>query len=158
MTQPDLEILRVAVREQVEKEGLRPFSDRTGVPLGKVRGFLDGRDSPFSSIRQLAEAVGIDWYMGATDLFGQRIKVAREEAGLSIAALSRRTGDIRSEEHTSELKSRSDLVCRLLLEKKKNDNTQCHLLTHHNLQVSQQLETQITASLRQSTSKNLTDS
>src|SRR2546428_9829978 len=32
------------------------------------------------------------------------------------------TGDItqRSEEHTSELQSRSDLVCRLLLEKKKN--------------------------------------
>src|SRR5947207_12309785 len=28
----------------------------------------------------------------------------------------------RSEEHTSELQSHSDLVCRLLLEKKKNDN------------------------------------
>src|SRR2546428_7325873 len=28
----------------------------------------------------------------------------------------------RSEEHTSELQSRSDLVCRLLLEKKKNKN------------------------------------
>src|SRR2546428_6167117 len=28
--------------------------------------------------------------------------------------------DRRSEEHTSELQSRSDLVCRLLLEKKKN--------------------------------------
>src|SRR5206468_12410686 len=30
---------------------------------------------------------------------------------------------IRSEEHTSELQSRSDLVCRLLLEKKKTHNT-----------------------------------
>src|SRR5206468_5114082 len=29
-------------------------------------------------------------------------------------------GEGRSEEHTSELQSRSDLVCRLLLEKKKN--------------------------------------
>src|SRR5206468_7933313 len=29
----------------------------------------------------------------------------------------------RSEEHTSELQSRSDLVCRLLLEKKKNVET-----------------------------------
>src|SRR5690349_22443304 len=28
-------------------------------------------------------------------------------------------GDVRSEEHTSELQSRRDLVCRLLLEKKK---------------------------------------
>ena len=29
---------------------------------------------------------------------------------------------IRSEEHTSELQSRSDLVCRLLLEKKNHEN------------------------------------
>src|SRR5437588_5535746 len=31
---------------------------------------------------------------------------------------------IRSEEHTSELQSHSDLVCRLLLEKKKRDDRQ----------------------------------
>src|SRR2546430_13632332 len=43
----------------------------------------------------------------------------------------------RSEEHTSELQSQSNLVCRLLLEKKKNnvlDNclTSCHCAhTHH---------------------------
>src|SRR2546428_14086895 len=33
------------------------------------------------------------------------------------------TGLRRSEEHTSELQSRSDIVCRLLLEKKKNIST-----------------------------------
>src|SRR5438874_4018482 len=32
------------------------------------------------------------------------------------------TGLVRSEEHTSELQSRRDLVCRLLLEKKKKQN------------------------------------
>src|SRR5438874_7409208 len=32
-----------------------------------------------------------------------------------------RLGDFRSEEHTSELQSRRDLVCRLLLEKKNNN-------------------------------------
>src|SRR5690349_22228888 len=31
------------------------------------------------------------------------------------------TGGLRSEEHTSELQSRRDLVCRLLLEKKKHN-------------------------------------
>src|SRR2546430_10114568 len=31
--------------------------------------------------------------------------------------------DVRSEEHTSELQSQSNLVCRLLLEKKKRDGT-----------------------------------
>src|SRR2546421_2169621 len=34
------------------------------------------------------------------------------------ALVGRRGGVVRSEEHTSELQSRSDLVCRLLLEKK----------------------------------------
>src|SRR5699024_12786434 len=39
-------------------------------------------------------------------------------------ALNFTTGQIvRSEEHTSELQSRFDLVCRLLLEKKKNQKT-----------------------------------
>src|SRR2546421_7130082 len=33
---------------------------------------------------------------------------------------------VRSEEHTSELQSRSDLVCRLLLEKKKKKKTTTH--------------------------------
>src|SRR3712207_6995101 len=37
----------------------------------------------------------------------------------------------RSEEHTSELQSRQYLVCRLLLEKKKNINLVSHLLTLH---------------------------
>src|SRR5690349_22523041 len=37
----------------------------------------------------------------------------------SAASVSRETTAARSEEHTSELQSRRDLVCRLLLEKKK---------------------------------------
>src|SRR5690349_23122548 len=36
-----------------------------------------------------------------------------------IASQARAAGNARSEEHTSELQSRRDLVCRLLLEKKK---------------------------------------
>src|SRR2546428_9066941 len=42
-------------------------------------------------------------------------------AARSVLALHR-WGPARSEEHTSELQSRSDLVCRLLLEKKKTRN------------------------------------
>src|SRR5437867_5911844 len=41
-------------------------------------------------------------------------------AVLNIAAKRRVRGNVRSEEHTSELQSPYDLVCRLLLEKKKN--------------------------------------
>src|SRR5438034_7023705 len=36
--------------------------------------------------------------------------------------VARRVRELRSEEHTSELQSHSDLVCRLLLEKKKTHN------------------------------------
>src|SRR2546430_12517068 len=46
------------------------------------------------------------------------------------AALCRRPPDpsssARSEEHTSELQSQSNIVCRLLLEKKKNTQSFCH--------------------------------
>src|SRR2546428_4723422 len=47
----------------------------------------------------------------------------KPHAGMDMLAVQQRRdvspADFRSEEHTSELQSRSDLVCRLLLEKKK---------------------------------------
>src|SRR2546430_11231409 len=45
------------------------------------------------------------------------------ESSTSTSAANSTFGiDVRSEEHTSELQSQSNLVCRLLLEKKKNRN------------------------------------
>src|SRR2546421_5266526 len=41
---------------------------------------------------------------------------------MDCRAVGNRVREARSEEHTSELQSRSDLVCRLLLEKKKKKN------------------------------------
>src|SRR3712207_7384838 len=52
---------------------------------------------------------------------------------VELDTLIRVTG-FRSEEHTSELQSRQYLVCRLLLEKKKNPRTHCVGL--HQLQQS----------------------
>src|SRR5216683_6844133 len=56
-------------------------------------------------------------------------------------AQRRREDDHRSEEHTSELQSRSDLVCRLLLEKKKIVSPETAI--HHNKkeQVKRKLNT-----------------
>src|SRR5207247_10056712 len=48
---------------------------------------------------------------------------SRAPPGGSEASGSRRSERPRSEEHTSELQSRVDLVCRLLLEKKKAINS-----------------------------------
>src|SRR5260221_8556888 len=50
-------------------------------------------------------------------------------AGECAPSKAERAFAIRSEEHTSELQSHSDLVCRLLLEKKKNKNKRNRLLT-----------------------------
>src|SRR5256885_5405718 len=43
--------------------------------------------------------------------------------GASPCAAGGRAGGLRSEEHTSELQSPCNLVCRLLLEKKKNNKS-----------------------------------
>src|SRR5438132_3060258 len=47
-----------------------------------------------------------------------------------LAGLALRPTGFRSEEHTSELQSHSDLVCRLLLEKKKKKITQNYSFHH----------------------------
>src|SRR2546422_2613906 len=50
----------------------------------------------------------------------------------ALAPASRWAAKPRSEEHTSELQSRLHLVCRLLLEKKKNTNESTNDLRHVN--------------------------
>src|SRR3712207_6877668 len=51
-------------------------------------------------------------------------------SGLAAGVLCMRCAQsIRSEEHTSELQSRQYLVCRLLLEKKKNKNQTYNIIT-----------------------------
>src|SRR5437773_6118009 len=47
----------------------------------------------------------------------------------SASSRARRRAPRRSEEHTSELQSHHDLVCRLLLEKKKESQRNCQLLS-----------------------------
>src|SRR3712207_7025791 len=49
-----------------------------------------------------------------------------ELCGFSSNPTLNHTGELRSEEHTSELQSRQYLVCRLLLEKKKTKNKITH--------------------------------
>src|SRR2546430_10340468 len=57
----------------------------------------------------------------AVGAFGVRALLRRRSHGAQPA-------DDRSEEHTSELQSQSNLVCRLLLEKKKNTSTPLTIL------------------------------
>src|SRR5437868_13188850 len=58
-----------------------------------------------------------------TTLFRSRRSIeprGARRACLPLGEVAHGLGQVRSEEHTSELQSRFDLVCRLLLEKKKN--------------------------------------
>src|SRR5437868_9710931 len=64
---------------------------------------------------------GKDWCVGIQAVRGEADrKVGDPNESRQSCASSRNSGGSRSEEHTSELQSRFDLVCRLLLEKKKN--------------------------------------
>src|SRR5205814_2569458 len=55
-----------------------------------------------------------------------------DTAGHKIVGVTRSAG--RSEEHTSELQSLRHLVCRLLLEKKKNHKKSSKIWRHENIQ------------------------
>src|SRR2546429_6646929 len=55
---------------------------------------------------------------------GQMHSACRPGPWRAGASRARSAGGLRSEEHTSELQSRLHLVCRLLLEKKKNHEIQ----------------------------------
>src|SRR2546421_9504421 len=62
----------------------------------------------------VAETFIAEWpFLSGLFEYGERITVT----AINVLAI------FRSEEHTSELQSRSDLVCRLLLEKKKKDSS-----------------------------------
>src|SRR2546430_4095768 len=78
-----------------------------------------------------------------TTLFRSAQTNLRSASADSFAVVEAQTGtvlgiDDRSEEHTSELQSQSNLVCRLLLEKKKKKQiTQSNKLTQKELTIYQ---------------------
>src|SRR5690625_5834174 len=86
----------------------------------------------FWSSRKLSSSNSFlsDYFLGGRELGGLVLAMtmvatygsASSFLGGPGAAYSIGLGWVRSEEHTSELQSRGHLVCRLLLEKKKNRN------------------------------------
>src|SRR5688572_32725333 len=98
---------------------IAPPSPNRGVVVahaGHARGHAD-HDRPG------ARARGVWWWRRWRHLRRRAAAVARRAAPLRSRDLGlQRRGGLRSEEHTSELQSQSNLVCRLLLEKKKKKN------------------------------------
>ena len=64
VTRSGLEHLRSAVRRHVEREGLRPLSVRTGVPVGQLRSILQGRAALSTTLEQVSSALGLEFYIG----------------------------------------------------------------------------------------------
>src|SRR2546430_8301775 len=73
-------------------------------------------------------------FLPVNKTWGLRLRKSARSATERPALLSSSSACVRSgrrsEEHTSELQSQSNLVCRLLLEKKKKTHTVLHLLYH----------------------------
>src|SRR5207247_871414 len=100
--------------QKIEDSGLERVRIRSGLTCDTKRGICVlcyGRNLGSGRLAELGEAVGI---------------IAAQSIGEPGTQLTMRTFHIggKAEEHTSELQSRVDLVCRLLLEKKKTIHKQ----------------------------------
>src|SRR5207247_10864455 len=92
---------------------LHPFPTRRSSDLGPGRAVFDGARAELRRLPLIAEDLGV---------ITPAVTRLRESLGLPgmvVLQFAFDPSNPRSEEHTSELQSRVDLVCRLLLEKKK---------------------------------------
>src|SRR5690606_42079428 len=107
---------------------IEPLLDTTAAHHRALPSFPTRRSSDLTGMRS-GELAALTW----GDLDGEHLRINKTLkrvggkflVGVPKSAASNRvirlsTDTLRSEEHTSELQSRENLVCRLLLEKKKN--------------------------------------
>src|SRR2546430_4683889 len=83
-----------------------PLSLHDALPISVI--------GPFADMAQIGPN-----YTGMYSRFVKPLEGVKNKVGPETKVLYARGSGIRSEEHTSELQSQSNLVCRLLLEKKK---------------------------------------
>src|SRR5256886_4041135 len=122
----DLDRQRALVRDHVVevdqaelRVGLEPLHHLAGRDAEGARG-IGLAKAVLHGVRARAVAAHLGQHFGVAPDHGHGYRVATGLAGLQRGL---RDGQRRSEEHTSELQSQSNLVCRLLLEKKKRNIT-----------------------------------
>ena len=64
VTRSGLDQIRSAVRRHVAREGLRPLSVRTGIPVGQLRSLMQGRAALSTTLERVSSALGLEFYIG----------------------------------------------------------------------------------------------
>ncbi len=59
------------VRQRIQMEGLRPFSMRTGIPLGQLRSVVQGRASRYTTLESIAAVMGMRLSVGPAERGGE---------------------------------------------------------------------------------------
>src|SRR5690625_1084211 len=108
---PILQLPKVSLHDHLDG-GLRP---ETMIELADRIGHTLPADDAESLRRWFSESANSGDLVRYLETFSHTVALMQDREGL------RRVAKERSEEHTSELQSRGHLVCRLLLEKKKNE-------------------------------------
>ncbi len=119
VTRYGVEYLREAVRQRVETEGLRPFSLRTGIPLGQLRSVVEGRAARSTTLELIASVLELEFYIGparADSTIRPRLpsEIARA-LGLPVnASVDDAVGAIRKDALASRLREGLGLVQELM--------------------------------------------
>src|SRR2546421_2361285 len=108
-------------------------AERVPVDFGERVAALGG------SIESAIDSIGVAGVTGLSEVAATELGAAADIRAVEPDPMTRPRddgeavdglADERSEEHTSELQSRSDIVCRLLLEKKKRPDDETHAPRH----------------------------
>ena len=74
MAAPDgVDALVRAVRQRIEREGLRPFATRTGIPLGQLRSIAAGRAARYTTLQSIAAVMGMRLFVGPVERSGPEV-------------------------------------------------------------------------------------
>ena len=88
VTQYGTAYLRKVVQENVKREGLRPLANRVGIPLGQLRGLLNGNTPYGHNLISIAAAFDLEFYIGPPRLKREHTELP-EWTGLLVDTLER---------------------------------------------------------------------
>src|SRR5690606_2365092 len=104
-----------ASHDRIQQEKFFPKSFGLQLREKLILDYLDQGDTNLNFVRLIAKSKDSE-----NIRFSDKTKLKARKIAKRINDEILDSGNTRSEEHTSELQSRENLVCRLLLEKKKN--------------------------------------